>query len=222
MCIITQIWSVKVCDAILLCSMDNLWQKHTVECNNLQLVEEQKPLLGAAGQHAPRLLYTQILQKCPNADQEAESHYQPPQPVIRAVREICRVLNNQRPLCQRQSEAGQSPVPSSDGVAKASQHEKSDPIEDEADEKCGDKHDVGAQQSVITAYLVIARLNRNESHVTLLVWHRCTHRMVDGGWGRRIQHLWNRQLVVENFLHLNFLISRQLAVCVTADLIDGG
>lgn len=176
--------------------------------------------MSAARQHAPCLLYAQILQKCPDADQEAEGHYQPPQPVVRTVREVCRVLDNQCPLCQRQPEAGQSAVAARDGVTEASQHEKADPVEDEADEKCSHEHNVSAEQAVIAAYLVIARLNRDESHVVLLVWHRSSHRMVDGRRGRRVQHLWNRQLVVENLFHLNFFISRQLAVCIGADLVN--
>lgn len=132
------------------------------------------------------------------------------------MRKICRVLDNESPLRQRQSKPRKRSVSTSDGMAKTCQHQKADPVKDETDKKCCHKYYVSAQQSIITTNFSVAWLNGNKRHFILLVWHGCPHRVMNWGRGWRIKHLWNWKFIVQNLFHLKWDISTLITDNATA------
>lgn len=77
-------------------------------------------------------------------------------------------------------------------MAEAGQHQEADPVEDKTDEERCYEHDVSAQQTVITADLIITRFDGDERHVALWIAHWCSHRVMDRRRRRRVQHRRNR------------------------------
>lgn len=65
------------------------------------------------------------------------------------VRQVRRLLHDQRPFGERQSEAGEGAVTGSNRVKEAGEHQESDPVEEECHDKCRNEHKVRSQQTVV-------------------------------------------------------------------------
>lgn len=60
-----------------------------------------------------------------------KSHDQPPEPPVLVGGELGGVLHDERPLSEREAEAGQGAVAARDRVAKTHQQQETDPVEQE-------------------------------------------------------------------------------------------
>lgn len=94
-------------------------------------VEEKQPFLGGSWKQSPRSFDADVLDESAHADQEPKGHNEPPKPGIFVRGEIGRMLNDERPLGQGQTEPGQGTVTGGNRVTEAGQHQEPNPVEQE-------------------------------------------------------------------------------------------